>query len=145
MLNLELVIYCIFQYITLYSTLCIYFYMGCWTFTVKCCTGFIHNIFVSSHIHTLFLHLFLQTLCCFFSIFIFYDLSHWFNFSYILSYMLLFALACSIQPTSILKGSCRKKARLSPLGTVTCEGVNPRFTPNGKVPTLIWAEKPCCA
>ncbi|RXN23592.1 regulating synaptic membrane exocytosis 1-like isoform X2 [Labeo rohita] len=37
-----------------------------------------------------------------------------------------------IQPTSILKGSRRKRVSLPPLGKVTRQGVNPRLTPNGK-------------
>lgn len=107
------------------------------------------NIFIFSHIHTISLSVFANNLLAFspFGCFIFfYDLSHWFYFSFIiLSCMLLCSLACSIRPTSILKGSRRKRVSLPPLGKVTRAGVNHRLTPNVKVLTLIWAEKPCCA
>lgn len=137
------------SYIVLYIILCIFFtcYVGCWTFTGKCCTGFIHkHICFFTHSH--FISWFLQKMCWLFLHFVVVFFFLWFVtlISFIiLSCMLLFSLACSIRPTSILKGSRRKRVSLPPLGKVTRAGVDHRLTPNGKVLTLIWAEKPCCA
>lgn len=58
--------------------------------------------------------------------------------------MLLFSLACSIRPTSILKGSRRKRVSLPPLGKVTRAGVNqahPKW--KGADPDLGWEALLC--
>ncbi len=84
--------------------------MGYLTFTGKCCTGFVHkHICFFAHSHFIYNSIFASTLLAFSWFPPPHDLSHWFYFSFIPSCMLLFALACSIQPTFILKGLRRKR------------------------------------